>query len=102
MVRLNQIRSFRLAVKLIILVILLFAGSAWVGELGDRVYSPEGRAKLINHWAASGEICRVLGHKWEVRNGREPLTIGGSVAIRRCLICPKVEKKYVTMKEEWR
>lgn len=94
-------------VKCLIIVIVssvmfIYGQEAWAGELGDRVYSPEGRAKLINHWAASGEICRALGHKWEITRVRELMIIGGPVEKRKCLICDKKEGKYVTTKEEWR
>ena len=41
----------------------------------------ENRERLIREWAASGEICRVLDHKWEKSSGL------GYGEFRYCPVC---------------
>jgi hypothetical protein len=98
--------------RIILLAILLFAGTAWAGEAiempipGSPDFIVQEKARfekdrLIRQWAASGEICRVLGHKFG-----EPFKVYDKRSKpefdfkwhRTCLMCGKVETKV----EEWR
>ena len=65
----------------------------------------DGPDNRIRQWAASGEICRVLGHSYELPITRKELTgmdgmtvLYREVNTRKCRMCGKVE----TLFEEWR
>jgi hypothetical protein len=63
--------------------------------------SDEARAAHIRAWADSGEICRVLGHRWELISityayPTNPPTYGPQR--RKCELCGKIETKV----EEWK
>ena len=69
--------------------------------IAGKILSPEeARAERIKKQAASGEICRVLGHQYNVHT-LETTKEGAIWATRkrsRCPICGKTENT----KEEWR
>lgn len=65
-------------------------------EAGQGVTEQTLREKAIKQWAASGEICRVLGHNWHKRTEKKPTDMF-SVTSRKCSICGKTE----TLTERW-
>jgi len=60
----------------------------------------ETTVKIIKAYAASGEICRVLGfHCWEqIASSSNVFSLPGQGKTRKCRICGKVE----THKGEWK
>lgn len=107
---------------LVIVMFLFFAGQAWGqdplfyhwdgqyirdSQSGVTPWNGERDSHtdlLIRKWAASGEICRVLGHRW----GNYKNDWGNEITYnpyrkpkkqtRECEVCGKVE----TLIEEWR
>lgn len=76
----------------------------YVSGVTAAVISPEeARAIQIREWAASGEICRVLGHRWECDNiwfswDSSSGKLKAHPETRRCTICGKTETRRLT---EW-
>jgi hypothetical protein len=59
----------------------------------------EHNTHIIKRWAASGEICRVLGHRWYYLGPGKRLFVDPKDSVeRKCHDCKKVETKV----EEWK
>ncbi len=113
--------------KLIIVCLLLFAGQALAENYYDYIRLPRNnpapytrndtidssqsgmtiadeviwRTRKIQEWAASGEICRVIGHRWEKVDLGFMLHSDAQKRPekRRCSICDQMESREM---KEWR
>ena len=98
---------------LILIALLLMPVGAWGQDINQEIREvhpiyikpkspgyPEDRENLIRQWAASGEICRVLGHRWvdESLITVWPAPPETPHSRRRCSICGKTETRRLT---EW-
>jgi hypothetical protein len=86
--------------------LVLYSACATNGISSRSVLSVDGVVKqireqgdmtnLVKKLAASGDVCSVIGHKWQYGCGEPGCLVSHTVPTRYCLVCGKIQTQEVS------